>query len=347
MSEIPFLNLLDDLLDEQTIISSQLLYRLSDLDTSEITLLSEAWPKIPVSRRQALLTDLEELGATDTLLSFEAVGRHAIQDEDPTVRQLSIRILDMYEPEDLIPRFIEFLKTDPNAEVRAEAAQALGSFVYLGELDEIPDETCQDIQEALLLSISQDGEKIVQRRSLEAFSFTSRPETSDLLAKAFDSGDIEWMVSALFGMGRSADRRWSETILEMLEHKMPKLRLEASRAAGELELKEAVPILMDLLDDVDPDVRAATIWSLSQIGGQSVRQILEVMYEQAEDSNEIELLESALDNLSFTEDLENFSLFDFPGKDFETSLLEFDDLEDDEEFLDDTYYNDEDEEFED
>jgi len=59
------------------------------------------------------------------------------------------------------------------------------------------------------------------------------------------------------------------------------------------------------------------------------------------------LLESALDNLSFTEDLEDLSLFDFPGEDFETSLLEFDELVDDDEFLDDTDYNDEDEEFED
>jgi HEAT repeat protein len=131
------------------------------------------------------------------------------------------------------------------------------------------------------------------------------------------------MESALVAMGRSSDERWEPEVNEMLDNKFPSLRAEAARAAGELEMKDGAQRLLELLDDSDDEVRQAAIWSLSQIGGEGVREALEELLEKADEDKEASLLESALDNLTFTEDFRLFSLFDFSNGDIETNLVDF------------------------
>ena len=96
MSEIPFDNLLESLLDEETIFHPRYLYRLSDLNPAEIESLAKTWQQIPLWSLRALMEDLEELVDADTLLSFEAVARQSIDDDDPKVRSTAIRILNDY-----------------------------------------------------------------------------------------------------------------------------------------------------------------------------------------------------------------------------------------------------------
>jgi HEAT repeat protein len=133
-------------------------------------------------------------------------------------------------------------------------------------------------------------------------------------------------------MGRSADERWQATVLSMLDHRLPLLRAEAARAAGELEISEASPALFELVRDPNAGVRAAAIWSLSQIGGEGVRETLENLLAEADDDEETDFLETALDNLAFTEGMPPFALFDFPED--EADGAGESDLEDDDELFD-------------
>jgi hypothetical protein len=71
----------------------------------------------------------------------------------------------------------------------------------------------------------------------------------------------------------------------------------------------------------------AAAWSLSEIGGSDAEEAIEVILEQSEDEEEIDLLESALENLSFNEDLADFTLFDFSDDDFEDETPETPDEE--------------------
>ncbi|MGZ6347860.1 MAG: hypothetical protein ACXWNC_09885, partial [Anaerolineales bacterium] len=60
----------------------------------------------------------------------------------------------------------------------------------------------------------------------------------------------------------------------------------------------------------DLEVRRELIWALSKIGGQGVRAKLEELLEIEEDDEEADFIEEAIDTLSFTEDMGNFSLID-------------------------------------
>jgi HEAT repeat protein len=332
-SEIPFQQLLEALLNEDVPFHPRYLYRLSDLDSADLDSLETAWPKVSVWRRQALLVDLEELGERDFVLSFEAVARMALRDSDPQVRQTALRVLWEFEGQDLIPIFIRMMQTDDDNEVRAAAAVALGKFVYLGELDKLPARARATVEESLLGVTQGEEAVLVRRRALEALGYSGRAEVPGLIEQAYRSGKRDWLLSSLVAMGRSANSRWEHKVLPMLENTSPAVRSEAARAAGELELSAARETLIELLEDEDEEVRAATIWSLSQIGGRGVREALEAIQEETEDEEEADFLESALDNLAFTEDLGLFSILDLDDEeDDEDEELEeeLDLVEDDE-----------------
>jgi len=215
------------------------------------------------------------------------------------------------------------MEKDNNDNVRAAAAGALGKYVYLGELEEIPARMLKAIEEALISCINGDDLPIVRRAALESLGYSGRDEVNTIIQSAYTSDDKEWVASALFAMGRSANKIWRPKVLSMLEHKRPLIRCEAARAAGELEIGEALPFLIEMVDDPDENTRIASIWSLSQIGGEGVRDLLEELSNEAEDDEEIEFLVDALANLEFNLGMQFFPLIDI--------------MEEEEDYLDDNY----------
>lgn len=308
---IPFKAVLDALLNENEPFPPVYLHRFSDPDPKDLDELKQIWLKVSEKRRGALLEDLEVLAETDTLLSFDDLAQFALKDPDPQVRTVAIRLLWESEDKRLAPIFIKMMDEDSSDQVRAAAANALGKFVYLGELEEIPEDLLETVENSLLKAADDGRSLLVRRRALESLGFSSREEVIPLLEAAYAQNTTDWLSSALYAMGRSADKRWAKNVLKMLKHPEPDVRVEAVRAAGELELAGARNTLLHMLaDEEDDEIRMASIWSLSQIGGEAVRAALERLLEDIEDEEEEAFIEDALENLSFTEDMQVFNLFD-------------------------------------
>ena len=322
ISQIPFQQVLDALFSVTPALEPVNLYRLSSLGREERDLLAQRWKDIPVHRRRKIVEDLNDVAEEDSLLCYEPIARIGLEDNDPEVRMVSIRMLWNEDSPGVEFVLLNMLENDLDERVRAGAGAALGHFVYQGELEEIPAETLKLIEDQLIRTINGKDAPLVRRKALEALSFSSRPEVTGLIEYAFASMDDDWVASALFAMGRSADNRWAGDVLRMLDDENALIRLEAARAAGELEIKRAGKKLLELLDDADVDVRAAAIWSVSQIGGEGAAEALEDLMEENEDEEELALLEEALDNLAFNEGLGSFDLFDFDYEDL-NDLTEF------------------------
>jgi HEAT repeat protein len=330
-AEIPFDQVVLALLDDGKPFPAKYIYRLSDITPDEANSLTQAWERIPVRRRQSVMEDVQTMGEDDYLLDFNSVGRLALDDADPYVRLLAVRTLGEYEAVDLMSTFMHLVEHDPDFEVRAASASALGAFVYAGEIEEIPQKKLHQVETCLLKVMKNEKEPKVRRYALEALGFSSRDEVPEMIEAAYNIGDREWLVSALLAMGRSSNKRWKDQVLERLEDRRPDVRAEAAAAAGELAIKSAVRRLSALLDDTDDEVRAAAIWSLSEIGGAGVRGRLAALLEETEDDDEVDLLESALDNLAFTEDFKTFSILELSEED------ELEDDLDDEGFLEEDF----------
>lgn len=333
LTQIPFQQVMDGLLKEQEPFVH--FFRLSNLEGEDRKTLAKHWHEIPITRRRKLVEELEEAAADDTLLCYEPIARMGLADSDPEVRLASIRMLWGEESPGLEEVLLKMQENDMDERVRAGAASALGYFVYEGELEEIPAEMLKVIEAQLLKVAHGKDTPLVRRKALEALGFSSRPEVTKLIEVAYVSDDDDWVASALLAMGRSADKRWTGDVLRMLDNENPFIRLEAARAAGELEIKRASTPLIEMLNDPDDDVRAAVIWSLSQIGGPGVADALEDWLEDNDDAEEVALIEEALDNLSFNEGIGSFDLFDFAEEEL-SEMLEFspDEAEDDDSFDD-------------
>lgn len=321
--------ILSALLDNDHPFPPGLLYNLSGILPEECRQLAETWPKIKTERKRALLEDMNEMAEKDYLLMFEDVGRIGLHDADAHTCIRAISLLWEAEDKTLVPEFLVLLQESPEESVRAAAASALGPYVYQGEVDKLPAALLRTIEEALLAAHRADRSELVRRRALEALGYSSREEVPALLRSASARNDTLWLESALFAMGHSADKQWEARVLEFLDHEDLPVQIEAVHAAGELMLSRArVPLLNMLEDEIDDlELKNEVIWALSQIGGEGVEETLDALLEAAEDDDEIEVLEQALDNLSFNQD---DNVFDFLDIEFdEDDLEEFDPDDDD------------------
>lgn len=325
----PFQPVLDSLLDEKKDVPRKYLQQFSDLGALELKTLMDIWPRIELSRKLTLLEGLETLSENDTLVNFDDFAEALLSDADSSVRGRAIRLLHECEDTKLISMYIDILKTDSDVQTRAEAATALGIFVDLGELEEIPADLHQQAEEALLEVARGSDDVKVRRRALESLGYSARPEVATLIESAFQREDPAWQASALFAMARSADSRWDDQVVRSLISENRNVREAAVEAAGQLSIKTASPILLKLLEEEeeDDDVISAVIWSLSQIGGEDARTYIENLLDQTEDEEQIEFLEEALENLAFTEDLDRFELLALDP----AVLEDFDDEDEDDE----------------
>ncbi len=337
----PFTQILEALLDNSHPFPPQYLNRLADLSSEDTLALQTIWPKIEPQRRFNLLEDLEEVLESDTTLLFDEISQIALQDTEPGVRTVAVRLLSENPKESRARVFIKLAQKDPDEFVQAAAVTALGQYVYLGELDEVEEQTRRSVEELLLNIIGGKDADLVRRRALESVSFSSREEVPPLIEKAYKSKDIGWIASALFAMGRSMDSRWEKMVMNNLESPDPEISFEAVRAAGKMEIQTARPRLLRMLqqaEELEDDVRGAVIWSLSEIGGEGVRKRLESLLEKLDDDIEIEYLEEALENLEFTEDFKLTGMLDvemLKNTELDTIIDLEEELDDDLDNLDD------------
>jgi hypothetical protein len=301
------------------------LYILSKLDQENLELFQSIWPTIPTQRRRDIMRELVEICEVNFEVCFDPVFFLGMADEDADVRTSAINGLWENETTALIGPLVHLLRTDPAVPVRATAAIALGKFVYLSELEEIDQAQALLAEEALLEAIHQAQEDVeVRRRAIEAIAYSGEAGVVDIIENAYYDENEKMQVSAIFAMGRNADERWRPRVIVELDNPNSEIRFEAARACGELEVQEAVPKLINLVEeDPDLEVQEMALWAMGRIGGQLAREALELCLDN---ENEVLALaaEDALDELNLFDG--SFDLFDFDEDDFDDYFELDDDL---------------------
>lgn len=330
MAQITFQSVLDHLLDSKKDIPQAHLHHYSDLDPKSLRLFLDVWPRVTPDRKVLLLDHLLSHLDSDTLVSYEEIGKALLKDADGEVRARAIGLLAESDDPKLVEPLLNIFLADSDLAPRIEATDMLGEFVLLGELEELNESAQRKIEDALIQVIRSDENPSLRRHALEALGYSSREEAVNIIDFAYQREDPAWTASALRAMGRSHDDRWNDSVVAKLLDVDPRIRFAAAEAAGELNIAEAAPIMMQMLEDEeeDDDVTSAAIWSLSQIGGDDVRVYLLNLLENTEDEEAVEFLEDAIENLDFFDELNNFDLLslDEGDEEFEEEE-EFDDEE--------------------
>jgi hypothetical protein len=277
-----------------------ILYGLSGLEAQDIERLRPVWETLPAPYRRKLMRTLVEVNETNFELDYGTFARFGLADSDPGVRQAAIEVLWEDESLELMQRLIGIAETDEAREVRAAATSALGRFILGGELGELPETETVKAQDAVIGILNNPAEDVdVRRRALESIANCGHGMVQKAIQSAYNGDDRRMQISAVFAMGRTCDDRWSDLVIHELDSDDAEMRYEAARAAGELELEEAVPHLSRLAFDRDVEIKDVAIWSLGAIGGKEAVRVLNLLARDARATGDHDLvvaIEEALGN---------------------------------------------------
>lgn len=302
LGSISFSEVLESLQETGKPFPVRYLRSFSDLSRKHLKDLLQIWENLPLDRKVNLLEDLEDIIESDTLVNFDNLSRVLISDPNPSIRVLALNLLWECEDPGLIPELLNLSRDDQDEDVRATSTSLLGKYVLLGELEAIKPEINAKVVGHLINILAGNDQARVKQRALESLGYSSHHSVPGLIQNAYLSPQTEWITCALCAMGRSADEAWSAQVDKMLTSPIPEIQFEAIRTAGELELSNSRDKLLNLLEAGidDEEIRLATIWSLSQIGGDDIKDKLVELLETAADDEEAEWIEKALENLELT-----------------------------------------------
>lgn len=277
--------------------SAALYYGLSGLTADEVGQLTPVWEALDVERRRALMRRLADLSETNFELDYEPVSFFlGLEDEDPEVREAAINLLWTNETPAFMARLSELAQWDEAAVVRAAALNALGNFIFMGEMGGLPPAAYYQLQDTVVGIYSNETEEVeVRRRALEAIASSSHEIVNEAIDEAYHSDDQRMRISAVFAMGRAYEQRWRDAVLRELRSDDAEMRYEAARASGELELEEAVPYLIALASEDDREIKESAIWALGEIGGDRALAALTALAQEAEEAGDDSLLEAIED----------------------------------------------------
>jgi len=203
----------------------------------------------------------------------------------------------------LIPVLIDLLNNDPEEKVQATAAQALGRFALMAEINSIAPKYAIQVGQALL-DIFNDRNKSVEvrRRALEAVSPLTTEQVKTAIKTAYESLDERLKISAVYAMGKNCDTKWLPFVLKELKNSDAEIRYEAVTACGEIGDEDIMQYLIPAVNDEDIDVAGAVIQALGKIGGNEAKLYLQ---KHADEPNEAvkDAIETALKEISILGDM--------------------------------------------
>ena len=294
------ISLLQQAEGENERVPAAVYYGLSDIDDESMQVFEPVWQALSTDYKRKIVTELAEASEVNFDLNFDSLGYIALDDLDPGVRHSGIDLFWINESLSLLSRLIDLAENDESTEVRAAAISDIGRFILLGEYGDIPEQQAVRAQEVAMGLLNDAAEDVdVRRRALEAISNSSLDFVAEAIQEAYDSDEHLMRVSAVFAMGRSYDQQWTETILREIRSDDPEIRYEAARAAGELEIEEAVTILGQIAVVDEREIKQVAIWSLGEIGGSQAMRLLTALAEDAEEAADEDLKEAIEDAIGY------------------------------------------------
>jgi HEAT repeat protein len=278
------------------------LMALSDADAAAVRLLQASWDKIPVERRRLIVRRLVEIAEDNVEADFHRVLRVFLDDADPDVRATAASGLWEDDSPVLLREFLALLSDDPSPLVREAAAEALAFFAMEAALGDPGQEQGNTLRLALLAAFARSGEDPkVRGAALQSVAVYEDEEVRAAIEMAYRSPEASLRANALAAMGNNLNSCFEPVVLLELKSLDPVMRYEAAKAAGFMELGQAVPRLIELSHDPDADVRMGSITALGQIGGQAARKCLRTLVKSS-DRAVSEQASAALEEMAFMED---------------------------------------------
>ena len=301
-------NQFSDILSELRENNRELTYKeiqsFSDLSEENLAQFRQTWNLLSNKRKEMFFELLLVEFMSNTLMDFSEIALIGLNDEDPIIRRGSLKLLMDNRKSYFLDQLISISKQDPDTEVRLDAISTLGYFLMDMETAERGKNKAKKVLKALE-SLMESPDKLTRLRVMEALAYVDHPAIIPLVYASLTSNIDTEIASGLRAVQNSLNQRWAANVIENLDHPNPDVQYEAIKAVGELQLKRARNRILRLLaqfDQLDDDILDATILTASQLGGNQVKEMIEMIEEIFEDEEDMaELFEEAKSNLELVD----------------------------------------------
>ncbi len=234
----------------------------------------------------------------DRLLACELAGDICVMNDELADQLLSI-ICDSEKPDIF----------------RGKAAISLGPALEYYDIDEFDDDNEALISEVTYQRIlktfqtyfmNTDTPKETRRKILEASVRAQQDWHQDAISTAFNSGEKEWILTAVFSM--RFVNGFDEQIIEALENPDPDIFYQAVCAAGNWAVDVAFPYIVDLLESKTTEkyLLLAAIEAIASIHPAEAESYLLNLT----DSDDQDIVDAAHEAINMNEDWDNDEYYD-------------------------------------
>jgi hypothetical protein len=239
-----------------------------------------------------------------------------ITDTDEEVRTEAIQELAERMDDEVARALLDVASSGAEEQVRADAIMGLGPVIEEAGWDYGEDDEEFDVDPEMGPAISREmfetigreiralyedeaQPKLVRRRAFEVLVRTPQPWQESEIRRRFQSDDVDWKLTAIFGMGYV--KGFENEIVATVKGEKGELLLEAVRAAGGMAVTGAAERIRELAasDDTDPDLRLFAIDALPEVDPDCF-DLLDRL-SRSEDEEVAEAAEAALEELSISE----------------------------------------------
>ncbi|NER47680.1 MAG: HEAT repeat domain-containing protein [Symploca sp. SIO1A3] len=207
--------------------------------------------------RLGLVEAFGEIGKPAAPFLLEALAHHP----NPVVRRSAAKGLAKIDEPQAIPTLIEAMLKDEDTVVRGSAAGALSRRGAAAA-------------PALLEIIAGDYSKTAKGQAIWAVASIGA-EATEQLYEAFQSEQVEVrtaVVGAIANIASSSehqDEGFEQIIISALQDEAVEVRMEAATTLSQFPPQFALPNLLPLLDDPNPDLIRTAVLSLGKLGDSS------------------------------------------------------------------------------
>ena len=277
---------------------------LSDLPPEKVSQLKSVLAGMAAEKKAAFFHRLDETARENLVYDYAPIAMLGIDDPDGYVRVASIHILAPEDSREVGRKLLRLAKDDPFEEAQIAAIEILGQYMYEADMDNPIPVSAVQLTETLSGLIDSKKES-VRRAAVVAYALSNDERVRDLISGYLAGNDRDELIAGLTAIHFSMAEDWNDSVVELLSHGDDDVRRFAIRAAGTLQMKAALPELYALLEEFDripPDLLAAAVEAVSEIGDEGSLDVLETLGEAAVDLDPelADIIDDCIDTLNMT-----------------------------------------------
>ena len=274
---------------------------LSDLSRERTAQLRAVLSGITAEKKASFYRKMADTGAEYYEYDFSPIAEIGLDDENGEVRTASIRVLAFDDSKTNGVKILEAAQNDPYEPARLAAIEILGQYMLENELDEPIPVSPKKLNE-VLADLIESKNPLIRREAVVAYAVAETKRVREIISGFLAGNDKDELIAALRAIRISMGEGWERDILELINHEDENISTGAIRAAGALQLREALPVLYEIIsrfDRISPDLLTAAVNAVSEIGDEGSADVLELLGEAAVDMDEeiTEAIDDSIDML--------------------------------------------------